>query len=42
MSANNLERIALRELAVRRRDRITLAALGLAVGVVMASLVTAM
>jgi hypothetical protein len=41
MTTSNLERIAQREVAVRRRSRIYLAALGVAVGVVMASLMSA-
>jgi len=41
MSFENIERIAVREVSIRRRNRITLAGLCLAVGVVMASLVTA-
>jgi len=41
MSLSNLDRIALREMGDRRRTRIYLAGLCVAVGVVMASLVTA-
>jgi hypothetical protein len=42
MSIENFDRIVRREVVTRRRDRVYLAGLCFAVGVVMASLVTAM